>query len=63
MIVKDESLFVVMDALKQVCRRRRMEKLFSHPRDVTGRLPASFSNTERITCFEKHLQTAASDRC
>ena len=46
MIAKDESL-VVMDALNQVFRRR-MEKLLSHFDDVTGRVAANFSNTERF---------------
>ena len=46
MIAKDESLFVVMDALNQVCRRHRTEKLLPHTYDVTGRVAASFSNTE-----------------
>ena len=46
MIAKDESLFVVMDALNQVCRRHRTEKLLSNSHDVTGRVAASFSNTE-----------------
>ena len=62
MIAKDERLFVVMDALNQVCRRRRMEKLLSHSHDLTGRVEASFSNMESFTCFEKHLEAAASDR-
>ena len=48
MIAKDESLFVVMDALNQVRRRRRTEKLLSHSDDVTSRVAASFSNTERF---------------
>ena len=63
MIAKEESIFVAMDALNQVRRRRKMEKLLSHSHDVTSRVPASFSNTERFTCFEKHLPTTASDRC
>ena len=46
MIAKDETLFVVMDALNQVRRRRGTEKLPSHSHDVTGRVAASFSNTE-----------------
>ena len=45
MIAKDESLFVFMDTLNQVRRRRRTEKLFSHSH-VTGRVAANFSNTE-----------------
>ena len=48
MIAKDESLFVVMDALNQVCRGCRTEKLLSHSHNVTGRVAASFSNTERF---------------
>ena len=48
MIAKDESLFVVMDVLSQVRRRRRTENLLSHSHDVTGRVTASFSNTERF---------------
>ena len=47
MIAKDESLFVVMDALNQVRRSHRTSKL-SHSHDVTGRVAASFSNTERF---------------
>ena len=62
-IAQDESLLVVMDALKQVYRRCRMKKLLSHSHDVTGGFPASFTNTERFACFEKQLQAAASDRC
>ena len=50
MIAKDESLFV-MDALNQVCRRRRLEKLLSHSHDVTGRLATSFSNTEGLDTY------------
>ena len=46
MIAKDETLFVVMDALSQVRRRRGTEKIPSHSHDVTGRVAASFSNTE-----------------
>ena len=46
MIAKDESLFVVMDALNQVRRSHRTSKL-SHSH-VTGRVAASFSNTERF---------------
>ena len=46
MIAKDESLFVVMDALNHVCRRHRTEKRLPHTHDVTGRVAASFSNTE-----------------
>ena len=42
MIVKDKSIFVVMDALNQVRRRRRMEKLLSHLHDVTGRVAVRF---------------------
>ena len=49
MTAKDESLFVVMDALNQVRRRRRMEKFFSDLHDVTGRVAASFSKTERCS--------------
>ena len=48
MIGKDESLFVIMNALNQVCRCRRMEKLLSHSHDVAGRVVASFSNTEKF---------------
>ena len=48
MIAKDESLFLVMNALNQVRRRRRTEKLHSHSHDVTGRVAASFSSTERF---------------
>ena len=48
MIAKDESLFVVMDALNQVCRGGRTEKFILHLHDVTGRVAASFSNTERF---------------
>ena len=48
MIAKDENLFVVMDALNQVRRHRRTEKLLSHSHDVTGRVAAIFSNTERF---------------
>ena len=46
MIAKDETLFVVMDALSQVRRRRGTEKIPSHSHDVTGRVAASFSNTQ-----------------
>ena len=45
MIVKDESLFLVMDALNQVRRGCRTEKLLSHSHDGTGKVAASFSNT------------------
>ena len=48
MIAKDESLFVVMDALSQVRRHRRTEKLLSPSHDVARRVAASFSNTERF---------------
>ena len=48
MIAEDESLFVVMDTLNQVRRRRRMEKLLSNSHDVTGRVVARFSNTEKF---------------
>ena len=47
MITKEESLFAVMDALNQVRRRCKAEKLLSHSHEVTGRVAASFSNTER----------------
>ena len=46
MIAKDESLFVVMDALKQVHRLCRTEKLLSHSHDVTDKTAVSFGNTE-----------------
>ena len=48
MITKDESLSVIMDVLNQVRRRRRTEKLLPHLHDVTGRVAANFSNTERF---------------
>ena len=48
MIAKDESLFVVMDALNQVRRHRSTEKALLHSHDVTDRVVASFSNTERL---------------
>ena len=48
MIAKDESLFVVMDALNQVRRHRSTEKALLHSHDVTDRVAASFSNTERL---------------
>ena len=48
MIAKDESFFVIMDALNQVRRHRRMEKLLSHLHDDTSWFAASFSNTERF---------------
>ena len=48
MITKDESLFVVMDALNQVRRHCRIEKLLSHSHDLTGQVAASFSNTEKF---------------
>ena len=51
MISKDESVFVVGYVLNQVRRRRRTEKFLSH--DVTGRVAASFSKTER--CSLLHL--------
>ena len=38
MIAKDENLFVVMDALNQVCWGRRTVKLLSHSYDVIGRV-------------------------
>ena len=43
MIAKDESLFVIIDVLNQVCRT---VKLLSNSH-VLGRVAASFSNTER----------------
>ena len=48
MIAENESLFVFMNALNQVCRRRRTEKILSYSHDVAGRVAASFSNTERF---------------
>ena len=48
MIAEDESLFVVMDTLNQVRRRRRMEKLLSNSHDITGGVVVSFSNTENF---------------
>ena len=48
MIAKDESLFVVMNALNQFRRGCRTEKLFSHSHDGTGKVAGSFSNTERF---------------
>ena len=48
MIAKDESLFVVVNALNQIRRRRRTKKLLSHSHDVTVRVAASFSNTGRF---------------
>ena len=48
MIAKDESLSVVMDALNQVRKRCRAEKLLLHSHNVTGRAAASFSKTERF---------------
>ena len=48
MIAKDEGLFVVMDALNQVCRGCRTEKLLSHSHDGTGKVAGSFNNTERF---------------
>ena len=46
MIAKDA--FVVIDALNQVCRHRRKENLLLHLHDVTSRVAASFSKTERF---------------
>ena len=48
LIAKDESFFVVMDALNEVLRCRKMKTLLSHSHDVTGRVAANFSNTERF---------------
>ena len=48
MITKDESLSVVIDPLNQVLRHCRTEKLLSHLHDVTGRVAASFNNTEKF---------------
>ena len=48
MIAEDESLFVVMDALNQVRRRRRTIKLPQHLLDVTGRVAASFNKRDRF---------------
>ena len=48
LIVKDKSLFVVMDALNQFRRCCRMEKLLSYLYNVTVRVAASFSDTERF---------------
>ena len=45
MIAKDQSLFVLMDAL---CRRRRTEKLLLPSHDVTDRVAASFSNMAKF---------------
>ena len=45
MTAKDESLFVVMDALNQVRGRRRAEKHRSHSHDFTRRVAASFEKT------------------
>ena len=42
MIAKDENLFVVMDALNQVSRGRRTEKLYSHLHDVQVELQQIF---------------------
>ena len=38
MIAKDESFFVAMDALNQICRYRRTEKRLLHLHNVTGRV-------------------------
>ena len=46
MIAKDESLFVVIDALNQVRRGCRTEKRLWHLHDGTGKVAGSFNNTE-----------------
>ena len=48
MIAKDESLFVVIDALNQVRRGCRTEKRLWHLHDGTGKVAGSFNNTERF---------------
>ena len=48
MIAKDKNFSVAMDALNQVCRRRRTEKLVSYSHDVTERVAANSSNTKRF---------------
>ena len=48
MFAENESLFVFMNALNQVCRRHKTEKILSYSHGVTGRVAASFSNTERF---------------
>ena len=43
-----KNVFVVIDTLNQVCRHRRKENLLLHWHDVTSRVAASFSKTERF---------------
>ena len=43
-----QRLFVIMDALNQVRRGRRTEKLLSHSHDFTSGSAVSFSKTERF---------------
>ena len=50
MIAKDESLFVVLDALNQICRHHTTGNLISHAHDVTVRV-TKLSNTERFRCI------------